>query len=187
MKWGEEYIWLLLTFLFLCTTTFHFCCYYFYYYYIIIIIMNAIRITFISGSSSSNSIRRSIMIIIIIINSSSINKISVSLTMSTSIFELFICFLLFYIYIPHHLFFWESRMEIKLHSFFVLSLTLHLMENFFTTVFYFSKFTFVYVVNIRFICICDGETYLLTGLAHTNFVVTSQFTDKISYLKPLHS
>ena len=82
-------------------------------------------------------------------------------------------------------FFWESRMEIKLHSFFVLSLTLHFMENFFTTVFYFSKFTFVYVVNIRFIC--DGETYLLTGLAHTNFVVTSQFTDKISYLKPLHS
>ena len=81
--------------------------------------------------------------------------------------------------------FWESRMEIKLHSFFVLSLTLHFMENFFTTVFYFSKFTFVYVVNIRFIC--DGETYLLTGLAHTNFVVTSQFTDKISYLKPLHS
>ena len=68
---------------------------------IIIIIMNSI----ISGSSSSNSTSRSIIMIIIIISSSSssINK-PVALTISTSIFELFICFLLFYINITHHCF-----------------------------------------------------------------------------------
>ena len=51
-------------------------------------------------------------------------------------------------------------MEIKLHSFFVLSLTSLHMENFFTTIFNFNEFLFVYVVNIRFIC--DGGIYLLT-------------------------
>ena len=51
-------------------------------------------------------------------------------------------------------------METKLPSFLVLSLPSHLMENFFSTVLNFSKFIFVYVVNIRFIC--DGEIYLLT-------------------------
>ena len=88
---------------FKCTTTLYFYCYhyYFYYHYIIIIII----ITIISSSSSSNSTSRTIIIIIIIIiSSSSINKISVSLTISTSIFELFICFLLFYINIPHYCF-----------------------------------------------------------------------------------
>ena len=50
-------------------------------------------------------------------------------------------------------------MEIKLHSFFVLSLTSLHMENFFTTIFNFNEFLFVYVVNIRFIC--DGGIYLL--------------------------
>ena len=35
-----------------------------------------------------------------------------------------------------------------------------LMEKFFTAVFNFKEFIFVYVVNIRFIC--DGEIYLLT-------------------------
>ena len=73
----------------------------FYYYYIIIVRI----ITIICGSSSINSTRSIIIIIIIIIiSSSSINEISVSLTISTSIFELFICFLLFYINIPHHCF-----------------------------------------------------------------------------------
>ena len=69
--------------------------YYYYHYYIIIIII--IIITFISSSSSSSS---SIIIIIIIISSSNINKISVLLTISTSIVDLFIWFLLFYI--PTH-------------------------------------------------------------------------------------
>ena len=53
-------------------------------------------------------------------------------------------------------------MEIKLHSFFVLSLPSHLLENFLTTIFNFNEFIFVYVVNIIFIC--DGEIYLLTYL-----------------------
>ena len=48
-------------------------------------------------------------------------------------------------------------MEIKLQSFFVLSLPSHL--TIITTIFNFNDFTFVYVTNIRFIC--DGEIYLL--------------------------
>ena len=51
-------------------------------------------------------------------------------------------------------------MEIKLHSFFVLSLPSHLVENFFTTIFNFNEFIFVYAVNVRFVC--DGEIYSLT-------------------------
>ena len=62
----------------------------YYYYY-----------PFISGSSSSSSssIRTSssIIIIIIIISSSSINNISESIPVLTSICEHFMCFLLFYI------------------------------------------------------------------------------------------
>ena len=62
-----------------------------------------IFMTFSSGSSnsSSRSNTSSSIIIIIIISSSSSNNISVLLTISTSIFELFICFLLFYINITH--------------------------------------------------------------------------------------
>ena len=48
-------------------------------------------------------------------------------------------------------------MEIKLQSFFVLSLPSHL--TIITTIFNFNDFIFVYVINIRFIC--DGEIYLL--------------------------
>ena len=94
---------------------------------------------------SSNSSSKNIIIIIVIFSSSSINKISVSLTISTTIFELLISFLLFYINIPHR--------------FFVLSLPSHVVENFFTTIFNFNEFIFVNVVNIIFIC--DGEIYLL--------------------------
>ena len=94
---------------------------------------------------SSNSSSKNIIMIIVIFSSSSINKISVSLTISTSIFELLISFLLFYINIPHR--------------FFVLSLPSHVVENFFTTIFNFNEFIFVNVVNIIFIC--DGEIYLL--------------------------
>ena len=94
---------------------------------------------------SSNSSSKNIIIIIVIFSSSSINKISVSLTISTTIFELLISFLLFYINIPHRIF--------------VLSLPSHVMENFFTTIFNFNEFIFVNVVNIIFIC--DGEIYLL--------------------------
>ena len=53
-------------------------------------------------------------------------------------------------------------MKIKLHSFFMLFLSSHLMESFFTTIFNFNEFIFVYVVNIGFIC--DGEIYLLACL-----------------------
>ena len=94
---------------------------------------------------SSNSSSKNIIMIIVIFSSSSINKISLSLTISTSIFELLISFLLFYINIPHR--------------FFVLSLPSHVVENFFTTIFNFNEFIFVNVVNIIFIC--DGEIYLL--------------------------
>ena len=66
-----------------------------------------------------------------------------------------------YQYTPS-LFFQGTSIEIKLHSFFVLSLPLHLMENFFTTIFNFNEFVFAYVVIIRFIC--DGKIYLLTYL-----------------------
>ena len=52
-------------------------------------------------------------------------------------------------------------MEIKLHSFFVLSLPSQLMETFFTAIFNFNEFI-LYVVNIRFIC--DGKIYLLNML-----------------------
>ena len=51
-------------------------------------------------------------------------------------------------------------MQIKLHSFFVLSLPSHLMETFFTISFNFNKLIFVYVISIRLIC--DGEIYILT-------------------------
>ena len=67
----------------------------YYYYY-----------PFISGSSSSSSSIRtsSSIIIIIIISSSSINNISESIPVLTSICEHFMCFLLFYINALHHLF-----------------------------------------------------------------------------------
>ena len=85
--------------LFLLLLHLHYYNYYTYIHYYIIIIITII----ISGSSSSNSTSRSIIIIIIIIiSSSSINRFSVLLTISTSIFELFICFLLFYINIAHY-------------------------------------------------------------------------------------
>ena len=66
----------------------------YYYYY-----------PFISGSSSSSSSIRtsSSIIIIIIISSSSINNISESIPVLTSICEHFMCFLLFYINALHHL------------------------------------------------------------------------------------
>ena len=79
--------------------------YFFYCFYIIFIITIIIIITFNGETNSSNRTSRSIIIIIIIISSSSIDKISISLTMSTSVFELFIYFLLFYINIPHHYYF----------------------------------------------------------------------------------
>ena len=108
---------------------------------------------------SSNSTSGSIMIIIVII-SSSIVKISVSLTISTSIFELLICFLLFYINILHHCFFWRGHNGNKVTHFFCVISAISPYGQLFTTIFNFNEFIFVYVVNILFIC--DGEIYLLT-------------------------
>ena len=48
-----------------------------------------------SNSSSISSTSSSIIIIIIITSNTSINNISVLVPVSTTIFELFICFLLF--------------------------------------------------------------------------------------------
>ena len=75
-------------------------------------------------------------------------------------------------------------MEIKLHTFFVLSLPSHHMKNFFTTIFNFNEF--VYVVNIRFIC--DGEIYLLTLLLYIPWIVMFlEFTNtKVSTNNKLH-
>ena len=129
--------------------------YYFYYYYIII----SIIITIISSSSSSNSTSRSIIISIIIISSSSINKISVLLTISTSIFKLAICFLLFYINIPHYCFQRDHNGN-KVAQLFCVIPAITAYGELFTTIFNFNEFIFAYVVNIRFIC--DGEIYLLT-------------------------
>ena len=98
--------------------------------------------------------------IIIVIISSSIVKISVSLTISTSIFELLICFLLFYINILHHCFFWRGHNGNKVTHFFCVISAISPYGQLFTTIFNFNEFIFVYVVNILFIC--DGEIYLLT-------------------------
>ena len=45
--------------------------------------------------------------------------------------------------------FLRDQILIKFYIFFVLSLSLHLMEKFFTTVFNFNEFIFVYIVNIK--------------------------------------
>ena len=68
-------------------------------------------------------------------------------------------------------------MEIMLHSFFVLSLPSHLMENFFTTMFNFIEFIFVYVANIRFIC--DGQIYFLTFTEY--FFLRNLFSKKFPW------
>ena len=66
-------------------------------------------------------------------------------------------------------------MEIQLHSLFVLSLPLHLVENFFTTIFNFNEFIFLYVLNIRFIW--DGEIYsFVYSLTHPTHSLTYLLT-----------
>ena len=93
----------------------------FHYYYIIIIIIT-IAITFVNGNSTRNSTSSSIIIIFIaFISSSSFNKISVLLTISTYIFELFVCFLFFYINIPHQCFFKGPNINKVLHLFCVIA------------------------------------------------------------------
>ena len=82
-----------------------------------------------------------------------------SLTISTSVLELFICFLLLYSNIPHYCFL-NDHTGNKVTQLFCVIPAVALIENFFTTIFNFNEFIFVYVVNIRFIC--DGERYLLT-------------------------
>ena len=52
---------------------------------------------------------------------------------------------------------WGTTIEIKLQSFFVLSVPSHVTTI--TTIFNFNEFIFVYLKNIRFIC--NGEIYLL--------------------------
>ena len=49
-------------------------------------------------------------------------------------------------------------MEIKLHSFFVLSLPLHLMKNFFTTI---LMNLYLYTLKILDLFVMVGEIYLL--------------------------
>ena len=70
----------------------------------------------------------------------------------------YICLLLFYINISTNVFLRDHNGN-KVTQFFVLSLTSHHMENFFTTIFNFNEFILVCVVNIRFIC--NDEIYLL--------------------------
>ena len=62
-------------------------------------------------------------------------------------------------------------MEIKLHSFSVLSLPSHLTTI--TTIYNFNEFIFVYVINIRFIC--DSEIYRCSVsiiIATSEFLIT---------------
>ena len=139
-----------------CATTFHF---YYYHHSIIITIIITIIISFISfNSNSSSSSSTSCIIFIIIIISSGSTNMSVLNPTSTSISELFICFLLFYINIPHHfgnkvaqLFCFIPAItpygEISYHSFQI-------------------SFLFTSLVNIRFIC--DDEVYLLTVVDKCN-------------------
>ena len=116
--------------------------------YIIIIIITII-ITFVNGNSTRNSTSSSIIIIfIIVISSSSFNKISVLLTISTYIFELFVCFLFFYINIPHQCFFKGPNINKVLQLFCVIALIAPYGEIF-TTVLNFNEFIFVYIVNIK--------------------------------------
>ena len=56
------------------------------------------------------------------------------------------------------LFFYRTTMEIKLHSFFVLSLPLHLMKNFFTTI---LMNLYLYTLKILDLFVMAGEIYLL--------------------------
>ena len=49
-------------------------------------------------------------------------------------------------------------MEIKLHSFFVLSLPLHLMKNFFTSI---LMNLYLYTLKILDLFVMAGEIYLL--------------------------
>ena len=125
-------------------------------------------------SSRSNSTGRSSIIIVII--SSSINKISVLLTifilfylyllylyllyhLLLYIFELFICFLLFYNNIPHHCFLRDHNGNKVIQLFCVFPAIAPCGEPF-STIFNFNEFVFVCIVNIRFMC--DDEIYLLT-------------------------
>ena len=115
-----------------------------------------------SSSSSSTSASIIIIIIIIIISSNSINNKSVLLTISGSIFELFIYFLLLYISIPQQNFFKGPQWKLQQHNIFVSSLPSHLMDKIFTVVSHFNEFIFVYVVNISFIF--EDEIHLLNYL-----------------------
>ena len=56
------------------------------------------------------------------------------------------------------MFFYRTTMEIKLHSFFVLSLPLHLMKNFFTTI---LMNLYLYTLKILDLFVMAGEIYLL--------------------------
>ena len=62
-------------------------------------------------------------------------------------------------------------MEIKLHSFSVLSLPSHLTTI--TTIYNFNEFIFVYVINIRFVC--DSKIYRCSVsiiIATSEFLIT---------------
>ena len=147
-KWGEQYIYQLLL-IFLIHNHFS-------SFHIIIISFSGS-----SNSSSSSSTSSSIIIIIIIISSSSINSISVLLTISTfiDILHRYVS-LLFYINIPHHYFFNKGLQWKKVTQLCSVIPAIAPNGEFFTTVFNFDDFVFLYVVNIRFIC--DGKIYLLT-------------------------
>ena len=94
------------------------------------------------------------------------------------LFLSFSCASCYYMSIYPTAVFLRTTIEIKLHSFFVLSLPSHHLQNFFTTIFNFNEFRFVYVSTIRFIF--DSEyTYLLThSLIHT---LTHSLTHSLTY------
>ena len=91
-------------------------------------------------------------------------KILVSLTISNSTFQLFICSLLFYINRPHHCFLKEPQRK-KGYTASLCYLCHHTLWRTFYHNFTFNEFIFVYILNIF---ICNGEIYLITYLH--NFV-----------------
>ena len=122
----------------------------YHYYYLLLDYLIIFLISYNSNSKSSSS-TSSTIIIIIIMSSSSINKISVILTISTSIFELFICFTTVFL---------RTDNRNKVRQLFCVIITIAPYGEAFCHNLQFNEFIFVYIANIGFIC--DGQIYLLT-------------------------
>ena len=138
---------------------FHFYCY--FSYCIIIIITTITTYNSSSNNSSGSSSTSSNFTIVIIISSTSINNISVLLTISL----LFLSFHMFPVvlhqYTPPLLIYFREHNENKVKQLFCVVPAIAPFEKFLTS-FQFSWIYILYLVNIRFTC--DGEICLLSYL-----------------------